>query len=153
MHPIFTLITLVSPLLSMLTGVIFLVIYIAELIFYSKHFSIRKKHEEKVAKAETMGHKVTAVLTGSRMYMTNENESKFSPEYYCRYEYVVDGKNYGHVERYTSSPPKEITLYYLDNPKKVFSKNAPADMMSLLLFIITLTIAAIIYFLLLGKPQ
>lgn len=98
-----------------------------------------------------MGHKVTAVLTSSRMYMTNEDESKFSPEYYCRYEYVVDGKNYGHVERYTSSPPKEITLYYLDNPKKVFSKNAPADMMALFLFIITLTITSVIYYLLFGK--
>lgn len=38
MHPIFTLITPESPLLSMVTGVIFFVIYIAELIFYSKHF-------------------------------------------------------------------------------------------------------------------
>lgn len=142
-----------SPASRMLIGIIFIVIYIAEIMFYHKHFDPRKKHEEDVARAEAMGHKVVATLTSSRMYMTNADESKFAPEYYCRYEYEVNGKTYGHVERYTSSPPRQITLYYLDNPKKVFTKDPPTDTMVLPLLIIAIALSAGVYYLLFGAPQ
>ena len=141
------------PIQSMAIGIIFIVIYVSEIMLYYKHFNPRKKHKEEVERAEAMRHKVVAALTGSRMYMTNTDASKFSPEYYCRYEYEVNGKTYGHVERYTSSPPRQITLYYLDNPKKVFTEDPPADVMVLPLLIIALLISAGVYYLLFGAPQ
>ena len=142
-----------SPMSRMLIGVIFIVICIAEIMFYHKHFDPRKKHKDMVTQAAKTGHKVIATRTSSTMYMTNTDASRFSPEYYCRYEYEVNGKTYGHVERYTSSPPRQITLYYLDNPKKVFTKDPPADVMVLPLLIIALLISAGIYYLLFGTQQ
>lgn len=37
------------------------------------------------------------------------------------------------MKRFKSSPPEEITLYYLDDPGKAFMKQKPADIIPFLM--------------------
>lgn len=128
-----------SPAGSMMIGVVFLVVYIAELLLYRK-IKDAGGHKKKIREAKARGHVVNAVLSGERMYMINEDKSKFSPEYYARYEYEVNGKRYHKIERYTSTPPQSITLYYLDDPGKPFTEEPPADVAVLPLIVIAVLV-------------
>lgn len=115
------------PVESMVIGVVFWIVYIGELLLYRKRKGV-DGHEKKVREAKARGHVVTAVLTSDTMYIMNEDKGKSGREYYARYEYEVNGKQYHKVERYTSKPPRSITLYYLDNPGKAFTKRRPTNM-------------------------
>jgi hypothetical protein len=141
MQPIF--LTSGSPVGSMIIGVVFLVVFIAELLLYRK-IKDAGGHKKKIREARERGHVVNAVLTSDTMYLMNEDKSKFSPEYYARYEYVVNGKHYHRVERYTFKPPQSITLYYLDDPGKTFTDQPPADVAVLPLIVIAVLVTIVV---------
>ena len=145
MHPI--CLTSGSPAGSMVIGVVFLVVYIAELLLYRK-IKDAGGHKKKIKEAKARGHVVTAVHTSREMYLPNGDKSKFSREYYARYEYEVNGKLYYRVERYTTKPPRTITLYYLDDPGKPFTERQPADVAVIPMIIIAVLVAAAVKILL-----
>lgn len=136
-----------SPAGSMVIGVVFLVVYIAELLLYRK-IKDAGGHKKKIKEAKARGHVVNAFLSSDTMYLMNEDKSKFSPEYYARYEYEVNGKHYHRVERYTTKPPRTITLYYLDDPGKTFTEQPPADVAVLPMIVIAVLMAAAVKILL-----
>ncbi len=113
---------------------IFVFVYVLELLIYKK-IGGPERHENKVNEAIARGNVVTAVFTGSTHYLVNAEKKNTSHEYYAGYEYEVNGRRYKKVKRFKSSPPEEITLYYLDDPGKSFMKQKPADIIPFLMLI------------------
>lgn len=122
---------------NMFIGIVFLAVYILELLVYTR--ATAGRHEAKVRAAQAAGHVIRASLSGNTKYRQNQGRAA---EYYARYEYEVNGRQYHKVERFTSTPPDTITLFYIDDPKKTFSKEIPADIAQLPLLIIAVLIAA-----------
>ena len=120
------------PISHFIVGVVTIAVYIIELLLYEKIVNPSEKHERKVRRAVEMGHVVTATLLSCSERLTEIGNGKYIWEYYPKYNYSVGGITYRYkVGRYTHRPPEEITLYYLQNPKKTFTKQPPADLMVL----------------------
>ena len=120
------------PISVVFLAFVFIFLYIASLYFYKKskfanRFSIR------LEQAKQKGHVVIGVYSSDTQYAVRPEARNTSYESYARYTYEVNGKTYSFVKRFKSVPPKTITLYYLDNPKKVFMEQTPADIVPFLI--------------------
>ena len=85
-------------------------------------FMIRHKpRNRKVEEAVRRGHVVKAYIAG-RGYEKNRPEegTKGRLSFSCDYEYIVDGKKMVYRYQGYTMPPSPLTLYYIDDPKKVF---------------------------------
>ena len=142
-----TYLNAVFPAENMIIGAVFLVVFIAENILYIKLFGTGG-HEKKIKEAAARGHVVTAVLTSDTKYRMEGKKGNSSPEYYARYEYQVNGRTYSKTERFTSKPPRTITLFYLDDPGKTLTKSAPASLSVFPMLLIAIVVAAAVKILL-----
>ncbi len=87
-----------------------------------KKLSYVLQGQKKVDEATAKGHVIKAYRVSSRSEY--ENFGKRHEEHkknFASYEYEIDGetKTYNGYFKY-KIPPKKITLYYIDNPKRVF---------------------------------
>lgn len=137
----------IFPAENMIIGIVFLIVFVTENVLYFKLFGTGG-HEKKIKEATVRGHVVTAVLTGETKYRSGGKNGNTSPEYYARYEYQVNGRTFFKTERFTSKPPRNIIVYYLDDPSKPLSKSGPASLSVLPMLFIAIIIAATVRILL-----
>lgn len=113
-----------------------------------------------VEKAVRRGHVVKAYTVG-RVDTLNrpEDGEKGRLTFLCNYEYTVNGKKMRYRYQGYTMPPSPLTLYYIDDPKKVFPGDNIntywRDMAGLryaVIFVIPIFFAVLIMFLLGGVP-
>ena len=99
-----------------------LVTQIAMIVFMIRH----KPRNRKVEEAVRRGHAVKAYIVGRvyKEYNSPEESVKERQIYRCDYEYVVNGKKMRYRYHAYTMPPSPLTLYYIDDPKKVFPGEA-----------------------------
>ena len=107
-------------------------LYIALLFLYKKSMFARR-HAIRLERAKERGNVVTGIYSGGTTYAVRPESKSTSYETYASYIYEVNGKTYIFVKRFKSRPPETLTLYYLDNPKKAFMEQKPADIVPFLL--------------------
>lgn len=80
-----------------------------------------KPKNRMVEKAVRKGHVVKAYTVG-RVDTLNrpEDGGKGRLTFSCNYEYTVNGKKMRYRYQGYTMPPSPLTLYYIDDPKKVF---------------------------------
>ena len=107
---------LMSP--PVIAGVVtWLVSQIVMIILMINH----KPKNRKVDEAVRRGHVVKAYITGRVDRLNRPEEgSKGRLTYVCDYKYMVDGKRMVYQYQGYTMPPEPLTLYYIDDPKKVF---------------------------------
>lgn len=95
-----------------------LVTQIVMIVFMIRH----KPRNRKVEEAVRRGHAVKAYIVGRvyKEYNSPEESVKERQIYRCDYEYVVNGKKMRYRYHAYTMPPSPLTLYYIDDPKKVF---------------------------------
>ena len=147
---------LMSP--AVIAGVVtWLVSQIVMIIIMIRH----KPKNRKVEEAVRRGNVVKAHITG-RVDRLNrpEDGGKGRRMFSCDYEYAVNGKKM--IYRYIgyTMPPEPLTLYYIDDPKKVFPgdniNNYRRDMAGLrraLIYIVPLLLGAGVMLALGGLPK
>ena len=120
------------PIPIVILAFAFIFLYITLLFLYKKS-RFARRHAVRLEQAKQKGHVVTGVYASHTRYAVRPNARNTSYESYARYTYEVNGKTYVFVKRFKSRPPETLTLYYLDNPKKAFMEQKPADIVPFLL--------------------
>lgn len=78
-----------------------------------------KRQEEARQKAMERGHVVTATFV--RSYGRDVDNPNLPSQ--CLYRYTCNGKSYKYTV-FTDDPPRELTLYYMRNPRKAAEGDA-----------------------------
>lgn len=80
-----------------------------------------KPKNRKVEEAVRRGHVVKAYIVGRVKKLNRPEENKKGRlSFSCNYEYTVNGKKMIYKYHAYTMPPSPLTLYYINNPKKVF---------------------------------
>lgn len=119
-----------------------------------------KPKNRMVEKAVRKGHVVKAYIVGKVDTLNRpEDGGKGRLTFSCNYEYTVNGKKMRYRYQGYTMPPSPLTLYYIDDPKKVFPGDNVntywRDMAGLryaVIFVIPIFFAVLIMFLLGGVP-
>lgn len=116
-----------------------IVVLILEIIYMNKH----KKINKKVEKAKQLGN----IITAKRVHTWTDNRHGTSMDswVYATYTYEVSGKSYHYKYMERQFAPVTLTLYYINNPRKVFTGKAKKNIFSSLLFyLIPIAVAVIV---------
>lgn len=110
-----------SPINMVKWGSVFVVIIIGYIVLIKSKIIMKivKKWEYKRDIAISRNHVVEAKLISEYPYGEAPNY-----EWHAKYSYVVDGKKLNHIAFFhePARPPQVLKLYYVNNPKKVFSE-------------------------------
>ena len=80
----------------------------------------KKNKKNAIDLAIEQGHSVKAHLVE---YYDDGNYDRRRETYYADYEYYVEGKRYKRTYNFYRKPSTEITLYWINNPKKADTKD------------------------------
>lgn len=95
-------------------------IFVVEIILI-KQKVILSRREKQIDKAKMLGNVVTAEAI-CQNYNRRGGKGTGDDLYHCVYEYTVDGvKRRYAIAQSGHYPPRNITLYYISNPRNVFS--------------------------------
>ena len=110
-----------SPIDMVKWGSVFVVIIIGYIVLIKSKIIMKivKKWEYKRDIAISRNHVVEAKLISEYPYGEAPNY-----EWHAKYSYVIDGKELNHTAIFNdpARPPKILKLYYVNNPKRVFSE-------------------------------
>ena len=128
-------------------------VFVIEIILCTKGI-LFSSAEKKIERAKKMGHMIIARRKSMRFRDRESENSTTNRMYIATYEYVVDGEcKTKQVISTSVKPPYQITLYYLNSPKKVFSSyDVGKNPLKILLFIIPVLVAYVVMTLLGFKP-
>ena len=132
-----------APLWCGVIGAI--IVFIIEIILCNKKI-IFSNSNKKIDKAREQGHIVTGKLVKST-YVDRNNDTKATDRRYKgKYKYKVDGIEYTYYLNSVGIPlGYTIDLYYLNNPRKAFSKyDIKPSPFQILLYIIPIAVSIII---------
>lgn len=94
-----------------------LVSQIVMIIIMSRH----KPKNRRVEEAVRRGHVVKAYIVGRVDELNRmEEDGKGRPAFACDYEYAVGGNKMVYRYHGYTMPPSPLTLYYIDDPARVF---------------------------------
>jgi len=121
---------------------IIMLVFIIEIILMKNGILNFKTNEKRMKKAIELNHIVKAKRISYYDDSTNGNE--VDSWYHAKYEYEIDGKK--RIYKYLSRkhPSIEITLYYINNPRRLFHYEEKTSILFLLIYIIPFIIAFII---------
>ena len=88
---------------------------------YPRDIKHRKKREEALELARREGRTATATLKKSGVARTYNDRPGLT--YWCRYEYLYNGKKYKYKCLTNFMPDNSITLYFRKNPKKATTEH------------------------------
>lgn len=113
------------------------IVFIAEAIL-CKRGIIFAGGEKKIAKARAAGNIIQATMVSCRYKDRGPNQNTANRMYIASYEYTVNGvKKRKSIVSTSIEPPRRIYLYYISNPKKVFSEyDAESGHWQILLYIV-----------------
>ena len=105
--------------------VVAIVVFIFEIRF-TRNLKLRNR---RVEKAVQLGH----IVKAKRLKAWDDDVTGYSADawYHGTYSYEVDGKTYSYRYMSKVSPPLELTLYYIRNPRKAFRNENQAKKHSL----------------------
>lgn len=128
-----------------------LAVFVVEIIL-CKNGVIFSGVEKRIAKAKKAGKTLSATRVNSR-YNDREPKGKTANRMYIAlYEYYVGNKRFTKQVVSTSvEPPRSITLYYLNSPKKAFSEYETGKNPLICLIYIIPVLAAYFVIQILGK--
>lgn len=138
-------------LAKIVAGIAFIITVIVERIVFHAMDRWEEKNN-RMAKAEQMGHIVTAVRDDAtvrfKTVTCGENEEYY--EWACVYRYEVNGKRYGKtITNMRSHPSETMVLYYTNNPAKAFiplgSETGGKTIRFLLSFLLPLVVCGFVY--------
>ena len=112
-----------------------ILVFIMEIRFMQSH----KKKNRRKEKAIQMGH----VVRAKRTQAWDDDTSGYSVDswYHAAYVYKVDGRTYKY--RYLSKvfPPVTLSLYYINNPRRVFTgEEKKSTILSVLFYILPVSV-------------
>lgn len=113
-------------------------VLVLEIIYINKH----SKSNKKVEKAKQLGN----VVIAKRIKMWNDDITGTSVDswVYATYTYEVRGKSYQYKYMDRQTAPITLELYYIDNPRKVFTgKEKRNTIISLLFYLLPIAVAVI----------
>ena len=114
-------------------------VLVLEIIYMNKH----KKVNRKVEKAKQLGNVVTAKRVST--WTDNGDGTSMDSWVYATYTYELSGKTYRYKYMKRQFAPVTLTLYYLDNPRKVFTGTEKKNsFFSLFFYLIPMAVAVII---------
>lgn len=121
---------------------IIMLVFIIEIILIKKGMLNFKVNEKRMQKAIKLNHIVKAKRIS--YYDDATSGTEVDSWYHAKYEYQIDGKKgiYKYLSR--KHPSSEITLYYINNSKKLFHYEEKTSILFLLIYIIPFIIAIII---------
>ena len=96
---------------------LFVIIYIAELVYLKKHPPALKRNR-RVEQAKELGHVVKAHKV--RDLMTREERRDGYGLFSALYEYEVDGKKYKYKYSGPIADPQFLDLFWINNPRWAF---------------------------------
>lgn len=114
-------------------------VFIVEIIYMNKH----SKSNKRVEKAKQLGN----VVTAKRIKTWNDDITGTSVDswVYATYAYEICGKQYQYKYMDRQTAPITLELYYIDNPRKVFTgKEKKNAVLSLLFYLVPIAVAVII---------
>ena len=110
-----------NPINMVKWGSVFVVIIVGYIVLIKSKIIMRivKKWEYKRDIAISRNHVVEAKLISEYPYGEAPNY-----EWHAKYSYVIDGKELKHTAIFNNParPPQILKLYYVNNPKRVFSE-------------------------------
>ena len=131
--------------LKIFCGIIAAIIVFIIEIWFDRNHRLRNR---RVEKAISLGH----IVKAKRVKAWDDDNTGYDVNswFHGTYSYEIDGKSYKY--RYMSKvfPPHELTLYYINNPRKTFRNENKTKEHSLALLMLFLPITAgilVIYFL------
>lgn len=116
-----------------------IVVFILEIIYMNNH----KKDNKKVERAKQLGN----VVTAKRVHTWTDDRHGTSMDswVYATYTYEVSGKLYRYKYMDRQFAPVTLTLYYISNPRKVFTGEEKENtFFSLLFYLVPIAVAVII---------
>lgn len=125
---------------NVFVGIIAAIVVLAiEIVYMNKH----GKSNKKVEKAKQLGN----VVTAKRIKMWNDDITGTSVDswVYATYVYEIRGRTYQYKYMDRQTAPITLELYYIDNPRKVFTgKEKKNAFISLLFYLVPIAVAVII---------
>ncbi len=118
--------------------VVAIVVLISEIIYMREYTKCNKK----VEKAKQLGN----IVTAKRVKTWNDDITGTSVDswVYAIYIYEVNGKTYQYKYMDRQTAPITLELYYIDNPRKVFTgKEKKNAILSLLFYLLPIAVAVI----------
>ena len=111
-------------------------------IFEIKIMKKKTKKNKKIEKAKRLGH----IVKGKRIKQWDDSTAgSVDFWYYATYTYEVDGKEYKYKFMNKIAPPFEVTLYYINSPRKVFTEyEYKVFSLDILFYIIPIAVAIIV---------
>lgn len=116
--------------------VVAIIVFIIE-IWFNRNFKMRNRCVEKAIR---LGH----IVKAKRVEAWDDDSTGYDVNswFHGTYSYEIDGKSYKYRYMSKVSPPYELTLYYINNPRKTFRNENKAKEHSLALLSLFLPIAA-----------
>ena len=115
-----------------------IIVFVIEIILLRRYYKL--KRNKKREQAIELGH----VVKGTRVKKWDDDPYKRRQDSYfhATYMYVVDGTEYKYSYMGKISPPLTVDLYYLKNPKLVFSDlESKKEHFWVIIYIIPLAVA------------
>ncbi len=114
-----------------------IIVFIIEIKLMKK----KTKKNKKVEKAKSLGH----IVKGKRIKYWADDPHSVNSWYHATYTYEVDGKEYKYKYMNKVVPPFDVTLYYINSPRKTFTAYEYKQNYSLILYyIIPIAVAIIV---------
>ena len=123
-----------------------IIVFIFEIRF-TRNLRLRNR---RVEKAPQLGHVVKAKR--NKVWDDDTTGHDVDSWFHAAYSYKVDGKSYKYRYMSKVSPPYELTLYYINNPRKTFTNEnkTKEHSMALLGLLFPIVVGILVVFLLGG---
>lgn len=108
----------IEPQIAIMVICIVLTFVIEIVLIKNNIINIRKNNSEKVEKAKILNH----ILKAKRIDIWDDGTPGDTDNSFWHAKYVYNFNSKEYVYRYLGKnyPPMELTLYYINNPRKVF---------------------------------
>lgn len=117
-------------------------VFIIEIILIKKGILNFKNNKKRMEKAIKLNHIVKAHRTS---YFDDDTSGHdVHSWYHAKYNYIVNGKTKTYKYLSKNFPSYEITLYYVDNPNRLFHYEDKTSALAILIYIIPFIVAAIL---------
>lgn len=132
----------IDPII-MIGVIIIIVTFVIECILLSKGYLNLSSNKKRMEKAVKLNHQIKAQRIS--YYDDYKDVSEMNNSWYhAKYEYTINNKKRKYRYLSKKHPPLILTLYYINNPKRVFHYEEKTSIFAILFYIIPFALGILV---------